>query len=81
MVHHSKKQNHNFVIMSSIPITTQLLACATCRGDINSASTMAQDGAVGFMLLLLAAVLGTFVLIMFGFAKKQRIALQELGEV
>jgi hypothetical protein len=57
------------------PSLSALLACATCRGDADSQSTMAQDGAIGFMLVLLAFVLGTFLLIMFNFARKQRLAL------
>ncbi len=64
----------------SLPTATHLIACATCRGDIGSTSSMAQDGAIGFMLVLLAAVLGTFIFVMFSFAKKQRLVLQSLGD-
>ena len=67
-------------MMSALPSLFSMLACATCRGDIGSQSTAAQDGAIGFMLVLLACVLGTFILIMFNFAKKQRLALQSLDE-
>lgn len=41
--------------------TTALLACATCIGDPNASSTLAANGAIVFMLCLLAVVLGALI--------------------
>ncbi len=49
-----------------------LLACATCMPDRGSTVFMAQQSAIEFMLVLVFAMLGVLLLIIFNFARKAR---------
>lgn len=57
--------------MSPLPVS-YLLACATCMPDRGSATFMAQQSAIVFLLAVIFAVLGTLLLIIFNFARKAR---------
>ena len=58
--------------MNSLIAISSLLACATCMPDPGSKVSQAQGNAILFMLILLAAVLGTFIYTIISFARKQQ---------
>ena len=64
--------------MESLPIS-HLLACATCMPDRGSATFMAQQSAIVFLLATTFAILGTLLLIIFNFARKARRAAAAAG--
>jgi hypothetical protein len=57
-----------------------VLGCATCQGDAESSAIMARDGAIVVMLVILAGMMTIAGFIIYSFAKKQRLALDQLGE-
>ena len=52
------------------------LACATCMPDRDSNIAMAGSSALIFMVCVLLILLGTFIKIIFNFARKQRQSLE-----
>jgi hypothetical protein len=64
------------LLSAAVPM---VLACATCQGDATSQAIQARDGAIIVMLSILAGMMSLAVYLIYSFAKKQRLALQELG--
>lgn len=56
----------------SLPPITHLIACATCMPDRGSATFMAQQSAIVFMLAVVFSMLGILLMIIFNFARKAR---------
>lgn len=55
--------------MNFIP---RMLACATCLPDQDSSVALAANIAILFMVVVVAAVFGLLLKIMFNFARRQR---------
>lgn len=55
----------------------QLLACPACRLDPNDPATIAANGAIGFMLIILIPVLAAFLGLIWKLARGEREAARE----